>query len=261
MYDWPAANMDKASWDALRKTMRDQEAFWNLELQLRDNHDREAYVALSGRPVYGTGRTFEGYSGIGRDITPQKVAERLVIEAERIDRLTKLPNRQSLLARLPLALASSRRRGSPLALLMLGVVGFEQINRDHGILTGDQILTQLGQRLRSGVRETDMVARMEGDQFAVLLEDVGAEETVAKQNAQAIAAKLQQQLQRPYLDAGHTGDGIALQIRVAIATADSMRDTTETLLGRARAEMIASQVANRGTAEGHQQGPAQKKEA
>jgi diguanylate cyclase (GGDEF)-like protein len=100
------------------------------------------------------------------------------------DALTGLPNRRALLATLPEAMRRARRVGRPCALLFLDLDGFKAINDSHGHEEGDELLRQFGVRLAQGIRKTDMVARLAGDEFVVVLEmlaDAGhAEETARK---------------------------------------------------------------------------------
>ncbi len=110
------------------------------------------------------------------------------------DVLTGLPNRRALLEALPEAMSRARRVGRPCALLFLDMDGFKAVNDNHGHEEGDELLRQFGERLELGVRKTDMVARLAGDEFVVVLEmltDAGhAEET---------ARKLLERLKEPYL--------------------------------------------------------------
>jgi diguanylate cyclase (GGDEF)-like protein len=100
------------------------------------------------------------------------------------DALTGLPNRRALLATLPEAMRRARRVGRPCALLFLDLDDFKAINDSHGHEEGDELLRQFGVRLAQGIRKTDMVARLAGDEFVVVLEmlaDAGhAEETARK---------------------------------------------------------------------------------
>lgn len=86
------------------------------------------------------------------------------------DVLTGLPNRRALLAALPEAMSRARRVGRPCALLFLDMDGFKAVNDNHGHEEGDELLRQFGERLAQGVRKTDMVARLAGDEFVVVLE-------------------------------------------------------------------------------------------
>ncbi|MEW6761440.1 MAG: sensor domain-containing diguanylate cyclase [Pseudomonadota bacterium] len=100
------------------------------------------------------------------------------------DVLTGLPNRRALLETLPEAMSRARRVGRPCALLFLDMDGFKAVNDNHGHEEGDELLRQFGARLQQGVRKTDMVARLAGDEFVVVLEmltdAVHAEDTARK---------------------------------------------------------------------------------
>ncbi|MGI4717653.1 MAG: diguanylate cyclase domain-containing protein [Janthinobacterium lividum] len=100
------------------------------------------------------------------------------------DVLTGLPNRRALLEALPEAMSRARRVGRPCALLFLDMDGFKAVNDTHGHEEGDELLRQFGQRLAQGIRKTDMVARLAGDEFVVVLEMLSdaldAEETARK---------------------------------------------------------------------------------
>lgn len=100
------------------------------------------------------------------------------------DVLTGLPNRRALLEALPEAMSRVRRVERPAALLFIDMDGFKAVNDNHGHEEGDELLRQFGARLAGAVRKTDMVARLAGDEFVVVLEmlaDVGdAEDTARK---------------------------------------------------------------------------------
>lgn len=105
------------------------------------------------------------------------------------DALTGLPNRALFVDRLELALARSRRSGSLLAALYVDLDGFKQINDVHGHAAGDKMLIWFGEALKESVRATDTVARLSGDEFAVVLEDVGTA-AAARAVAEGILARL-----------------------------------------------------------------------
>ncbi|MBQ5950335.1 sensor domain-containing diguanylate cyclase [Massilia sp. ST3] len=86
------------------------------------------------------------------------------------DVLTGLPNRRALLEALPEAMARAQRVSRPAALLFIDMDGFKAVNDTHGHEEGDELLRQFGTRLSQAVRKTDMVARLAGDEFVVVLE-------------------------------------------------------------------------------------------
>lgn len=88
------------------------------------------------------------------------------------DQLTGLPNRLFLAAWLPQAMTESRRKSTPLAVLFLDLDRFKHINDTHGHETGDQLLQTVAQRVRDAVRNDDVVVRMGGDEFVVILTNV-----------------------------------------------------------------------------------------
>jgi len=154
------------------------------------------------------------------------------------DALTGLPNRTLLSDRLGQALRADSRMGTTTGLLLLDLDRFKQINDTFGHHYGDELLTQVGPRLASVVREVDTVARLAGDEFVVLLPAAGS---VA--DATAVAAKLRSALETPF----HV-EGIDLDVEVSVGvvlSGEHGRDVA-TLLKRADIAMYAAKVQNLG---------------
>jgi diguanylate cyclase (GGDEF)-like protein/PAS domain S-box-containing protein len=128
------------------------------------------YILTSGEPVFGAGGNFEGYRGVGRDVTQARLDEQRVQELARFDSLTGLPNRNMFLGELDRAIARARRHGAPFAVCFLDLDRFKTINDTLGHAAGDALLRTMAARLRGAVRENDLVARLGGDEFVVLLE-------------------------------------------------------------------------------------------
>lgn len=106
------------------------------------------------------------------DITPLKEQQRRLERMAHYDALTGLPNRVLFADRLELALRGARRRGRTLAVCYLDLDGFKPVNDRWGHRTGDALLVEIAQRLRSTLRDTDTVARLGGDEFVLLLGDL-----------------------------------------------------------------------------------------
>jgi diguanylate cyclase (GGDEF)-like protein/PAS domain S-box-containing protein len=105
------------------------------------------------------------------DITDVKQAEEQIRHLALHDTLTQLPNRVNLLGRIAQALAAARRDNTAVAMLFIDMDRFKNINDTLGHHIGDGLLVQVGQRLRTLVRDSDIVARLGGDEFVVVLTD------------------------------------------------------------------------------------------
>jgi diguanylate cyclase (GGDEF)-like protein/PAS domain S-box-containing protein len=127
---------------------------------------------------------------IGRDVTESRVTAERIEHIAHHDSLTQLPNRVLFHDRLRSALAQARRGNSMVALLLLDLDKFKDVNDTCGHHVGDLLLKAVGSRLRRCVRETDTVARLGGDEFAVVLTNLPAADgasTVAESIIRGIA--------------------------------------------------------------------------
>ena len=113
-----------------------------------------------------------------QDMTARKQTEIQMVFRAHYDPLTELPNRIMFQDRLTQALAWARRHGRLVAVLFLDLDRFKQINDEFGHGTGDKSLQMVAQRLSQCVRATDTVARLSGDEFTVILQDVRRVEDV-----------------------------------------------------------------------------------
>ncbi|WP_174874288.1 GGDEF domain-containing protein [Vogesella oryzae] len=141
------------------------------------------------------------------------------------DPLTGLPNRALLNDRLQSALARAMRNASRIALLYLDLDNFKHINDSLGHTTGDRLLQEVASRLSSCVRETDSVARIGGDEFIVLLEDLQLAE-----HAGTVAEKIQQAFAAP-LAIG--ADTIPVNVSIGVALYPENGNSGQQLLGHA----------------------------
>ncbi|HET7586461.1 MAG TPA: diguanylate cyclase [Gammaproteobacteria bacterium] len=127
------------------------------------------------------------------------------------DALTGIPNRRMFVRELE---GATRRRGFRFALMILDLDLFKQINDDLGHLAGDEALRQIAQRLRHSLRQDDSLARIGGDEFAVLLPDVQDQATV-----DTVAAKVQSVFEQPFAVGGRDYL-ISVSIGYALAPAE-----------------------------------------
>ncbi|MHA6576152.1 diguanylate cyclase domain-containing protein [Pseudomonas yamanorum] len=125
--------------------------------------------------------------GVARDVTALTQAEDELRFLAHHDSLTALTNRSLFNDRLDAALQAAQRHNSTLALLFLDVNDFKCINDVHGHAVGDRVLCVIARRLEGCVRGSDLVARMGGDEFTVLLTDIQSEDAVSGKVAQILA--------------------------------------------------------------------------
>ncbi|MEV4508176.1 diguanylate cyclase [Dactylosporangium sp. NPDC049525] len=127
------------------------------------------------------------------------------------DGLTGLANRALLRERLGAARGNARA-GLPVAMLLVDLDGFKQVNDEHGHVAGDHLLTVVAERLLAGVRTCDTVARLGGDEFAVLLDGMDVRDDV-----HAVADRLLTALQAP---ADHNGATLTPRASIGVSLWD-----------------------------------------
>jgi diguanylate cyclase (GGDEF)-like protein/PAS domain S-box-containing protein len=155
----------------------------------------ERYPAwLTVTAIRDANHAISNYMGILSDITERKRSEQQTRHLAEHDFLTDLPNRVLLLDRLSLALATARRKNTMLAVLFLDLDRFKNINDTMGHHVGDQLLKEVARRLCKCVRGVDTVSRQGGDEFVIMLPEIGGVEHVAH-----VAASVMQAIDQVYL--------------------------------------------------------------
>jgi diguanylate cyclase (GGDEF)-like protein/PAS domain S-box-containing protein len=182
-WDLPSTSPDEAGWAALRATMEARRLFREFELGRPRQSGAPVHFSVSGDPRFGDDGRFLGYRGVGRDITDVVLARERVASLAYSDPLTGLANRTGLGPAFEQAIERARRRGDRLATMFVDLDGFKQVNDVHGHAAGDRFLAEIARRLRACLRASDLLARIGGDEFFVVLEDqeeARAVETVAR---------------------------------------------------------------------------------
>jgi len=150
------------------------------------------------------------FIGIVRDITERKQAELKIAHLAHHDFLTDLPNRAYFAEILDHSIALSGRSHSKLAVMFLDLDGFKKINDSLGHEAGDLLLQGVAHRLQATVRQSDVVARIGGDEFILLLENIAGTE-----NAAAVAQKIIANL-APEFDLNGTPGRVGASIGIAL---------------------------------------------
>lgn len=160
------------------------------------------------------------------------------------DDLTGLANRTLLKEHLQLALSHTHRRQSSMALLFLDLDRFKYVNDTLGHSFGDHLLQEVSQRLRQQVRSTDTVARMGGDEFVMILNDLSRDRELAKQEAGRVARQIGQALTQPFALQGHE-IGTSFSIGIALCPHDGT--DSEALVRNADCAMYEAKTQGRNT--------------
>ncbi len=143
------------------------------------------------------------WHGYLQDVTASKADEENIRAMAFNDPLTKLPNRRYLADRLQQTIAACARRNEHAAVLFIDVDNFKKLNDTHGHDAGDAVLVETARRLSRVSRKNDTVARLAGDEFVLLMDDLGRDWLVAKQNAESIAEKALAAIRIPFKCGGH----------------------------------------------------------
>jgi diguanylate cyclase (GGDEF)-like protein/PAS domain S-box-containing protein len=156
------------------ETMKGLRPSYGAEHRVRAADGEWRWILSRGRVTERDPQTGKAVRMIGTnlDITDRKRIEEALQSVAQSDPLTGVANRAVLMDRLGLALSRARRNASHAAVLYLDIDGFKQINDGLGHAAGDALLKAFATRLAACVRTTDTVARVGGDEFVVLLEDV-----------------------------------------------------------------------------------------
>ena len=230
---------DAAFYEKSREAMQ-QQGCWTGEMWQKRKDGRDFLCAVQFNAIVEPGSRKRLYVVVASDITDRRRIEQELRYLANYDTLTNLPNRTLLAERLSRAIVRARRQGSRMALLFLDLDRFKDINDSLGHATGDRILRATAQRLQEVVGDGHTVARIGGDEFTVLLEDlVGGEE--AERCAQRIIDAFDAPLR---LDDRHE---IAISPSIGISLYPDHAQVPTDLLKHADTAMYQAKAAGRRT--------------
>lgn len=150
-----------------------QSGHWSGELWNKAKDGRLYLESLTITAVYDQAGRVQQYVGMISDVTETREQEVRLARVASYDTLTNLPNRTLFADRLQQSVAQAHRRRQRLAVACVDLDGFRHVNERCGRDVGDQLLTDLAQRMSQVVREGDTLARIGGDKFAAILLDLG----------------------------------------------------------------------------------------
>ena len=181
------------------------------------------------------------YVSVFTDITSLKNTEERLAFLANHDALTGLPNRMMLISHISHAVEGAKRNGKQVALLLLDLDRFKNINDSFGHLAGDDLLQQLATRLKARLRGNDMIARLGGDEFVILLEDVSQPEYAAK-----VAENIIETVEQPWLLQNHSEVYVGTSIGISLYPDHG--DNALDLLKHADAALYQAKGSGRGVA-------------
>ena len=189
-------------------------------------------------PIHDETGELVAIEGIARDISERKRVEEQLAHQALHDPLTELPNRMLFMDRLDQAMARlERREHTTLAVLFLDLDQFKLINDTLSHQAGDDVLVEVGRRLRDTLRPGDTVARFGGDEFAVLCEDVADVHQVV-----TIADRIGEAIKQPLVTLGRE---VAVTASIGVAMGFDARATPDSLLRDADAAMYRAKERGR----------------
>ena len=232
----------KETYDTLWKTLSSGQT-WKGELINRRKDGSEFVELATISPIRNGAGNVTHYVALKQDVTSIKEAEAYTSHLAFYDQLTDLPNRVLLLDRLQKSLLSSGRSKKYGAILFVDLDNFKNLNDTLGHDVGDQLLKQVSTRLLASVRETDMVARIGGDEFILLLEGLNEDIAKAAMVSELIAKKILENFQADFLIGQYTCQSTP-SIGIALYSGHRF-DTVEELLKQADLAMYEAKTAGR----------------
>jgi diguanylate cyclase (GGDEF)-like protein/PAS domain S-box-containing protein len=228
------AKFYQAMWRAIEETGMWQGEIWNRR------KGGELYPEwLSIGTVKNAHNEIINYIAVFSDITKRKEAEAHIEHLAHYDSLTHLPNRALFADRLKHALVAGMRNKKKSALLFLDLDRFKSVNDTLGHMAGDLLLQSVANRLKSCVRESDTICRQGGDEFMILLAEIGA-----AADAGTVARKIISAMAQPH-QIGEKELVITFSIGISISPDDATDD--ETLIKHADDAMYTAKESGRNT--------------
>jgi len=179
------------------------------------------------------------YAGIYRDLSERMKYEQQIKYQAYHDGLTGLPNRRSFYEKIHECILMAKRYQHIVAIMFVDLDGFKSVNDNFGHDIGDLLLKETGKRLQKCVRETDIVARMGGDEFTLILPEI-----IMKKDANKVAKQINEVLHETFALSGHS---ITISSSIGISIFPDDGDNEEILVKKADDAMYKAKQAGKNT--------------
>lgn len=222
----------EAMWCSIHETGHWQGEIWNKK---RDGHIYPEWLSITA--IHNGDATVSHYLGVFTDLSDKKHTDALIWHQANFDRLTGLPNRSRFYDRLEQDIKTAARENGRLALLSIDLDRFKEVNDAVGHYTGDELLKYAASRLENCVRATDLVARVGGDEFGFIVNNVGELDSV-----DALARLILSKLSQPF-DLGGKLAYVSASIGISLYPDDA--DNIDALIRYADHAMYAAKSEGR----------------
>ena len=189
VWETPLTIEPPGTWDTVRPMMQARKPFRDVVMCRTLDNGRPYFVSVSGEPVF-EGEVFEGYRGISREITKEKLAESRIKFLAAHDALTGLPNRLMFSQVLAETISRARRDGAAFAVLFIDLDRFKFVNDTLGHDAGDHLLQEITARFSQELGSAHVLARLGGDEFVALVHEGNGAVPVEEVAARLLAAAL-----------------------------------------------------------------------
>jgi diguanylate cyclase (GGDEF)-like protein/PAS domain S-box-containing protein len=204
------------------------------ELQVTTSDGSSVFIEASSRLVRDGG-TPTGIEGIARDVTERRALQEELARQAFHDSLTGLPNRALFLDRMSQAIARLKRPGEAVAVMVLGLDDFKSVNRDLGHSGGDELLKALTPLLEEKLRGSDTVARVGGDQFGLIVENLASED-----HAHAVAGRILAAVTELETRRGRLSGSLGIALAEPGSSADVLLENAHAAMHKAKRESRGS---------------------
>ena len=223
----------------LGRKLLDRQPFANLEMELETARGPR-WISIAGDPIIDTAGRFEGFRGVGSDITEIRQTQERLTHLANMDVLSGLPNRGRVRQLLGEALREATAANSACAILFLDLDGFKPVNDTFGHPKGDAVLRAVAKRLLDEVGASGHVGRMGGDEFAIVIPDAQSRSKIEQ-----MAQRIIDSIKEPY-DIDGTSISIGVSIGCAFGPVDGA--TVDDLILKADLALYEAKGAGRGIA-------------
>ncbi|MBF0550553.1 MAG: diguanylate cyclase [Deltaproteobacteria bacterium] len=201
-------NVDSSLFDWVMETVRKTGQHSFMFERVKD--DRKRYIQGNVFGVWDKNQDLIGYVLMVSDITERKMNEEVIKYMAYYDILTGLPNRAMFYERLAHDLTHAKRNRARLALMIIDIDRFKEINDSRGHHAGDILLKAMASRLKGALRGDDTIARIGGDEFVVILPQINGVD-----DATLVAEKIAQEVGRPFdIEGQECRTGVSIGISV-----------------------------------------------